>query len=405
MKPTTGIFVSAVLLILLGLTMLWATINRPPRGPAVELDDHAGSSEEIELDRQIPPFELTSAEDEPFNTKSLAGDVWVASFFFTSCPSICKLQNQQIAILQEEFADDGVKFVSITCDPTNDTPEVLRKYAESMQAQPGVWTFLTGEMDKLKPIVEDSFQVMFETQTHSDRLMVIDKTGKLRGTFRATQDTDFRRAKQMIEKLLEEPYEAKSSAEKGDANETEVAQAKDKPRKQTMESFQLTDSLEQSFDSKSLNGQVWLGSFFYTSCPGSCRMQNMEIARLRNDFKDRGLKMVSITCDPDTDTPAMLAGYASVFQADPNRWYFVRGDFDYIQKIGEEFFNIEVKKQYHSDRIFLVNREGKVIDSYRTSKPEQMKAVHKKLDEMLPPAKENAPAENNNADEASEKKD
>ncbi|PQO27752.1 SCO family protein [Blastopirellula marina] len=401
MKPTTGIFVSAVLLILLGLTMLWATINRPSRVALPEVDDHAGSAEEMELDRQIPPFELTSAEEQPFNTESLAGDVWVASFFFTSCPSICKLQNQQIAILQEEFADDGVKFVSITCDPNNDTPEVLRKYAESMQAQPGVWTFLTGDMEKLKPIVEDSFQVMFETQTHSDRLMIIDKTGKLRGTFRATQDTDFRRAKKMIEKLLEEPYEAPSPT-------TEVAEAPEKPHKQTMESFQLTDSLEQPFDSKSLTGEVWLGSFFYTSCPGSCRMQNMEIARLRNDFKDRGLKMVSITCDPETDTPAMLAGYASIFQADPNRWYFVRGDFDDIKKIGDDFFNIEVKKQYHSDRIFLVNREGKVIDSYRTSLPEQMEAVHKKLDEMLPPAENAAPApadNNNDADKAPEKKD
>ncbi|PQO34507.1 SCO family protein [Bremerella cremea] len=402
MKPITGIFVSAVLLILLGITMLWAAMNRTPRPLAMEIDDHAGSSEEMELDRQIPPFELTSAEEEPFNTETLKGNVWVASFFFTSCPSICKLQNQQIAILQEDFADDGVKFVSITCDPTNDTPEVLRKYAESMQAEPGIWTFLTGDMDKLKPIVEDSFQVMFETQTHSDRLMVIDKSGKLRGTFRATQDSDFRRAKKMIEKLLEEPYEAQEDVQKA-----EVAKGEDEPRKQTMESFQLTDSLEQPFDSKSLKDQVWLGSFFYTSCPGSCRMQNLEIAKLRDEFKDRGLKMVSITCDPETDTPAMLAGYASVFQADPSRWYFVRGEFDTIKRIGDEFFDIEVKEQYHSDRIFLVNREGKVIDSFRTSKPEQMEAARKKLDEMLPPAEKATTEESqtDTADEAPEKKD
>ncbi|RCS41078.1 SCO family protein [Bremerella cremea] len=402
MKATTGIFVSAILLVVLGLMMMWATINRPARGPLPEADDHAGSAEAMELDRQIPPFELTSAEAEPFNTKSLAGDVWVASFFFTSCPSICKLQNQQIAILQEEFADQGVKFVSITCDPVNDTPEVLRKYAESMQAQPGVWTFLTGDMDKLKPIVEDSFQVMFETQTHSDRLMIIDKNGKLRGTFRATQDSDFRHAKKMIEKLLAEPYEGKE-----EPAETEVAQGWQKPQPGGMTSFQLTDSLEQPFDSKSLDGDVWLGSFFYTACPGACLMQNLEIAKLRNDFKDRGLKIVSITCDPENDTPAMLAGYASRFQADPNRWHFVRGDFDYIQKIGQEFFNIKVEKQYHSDRVFLVDREGKVIDSYRTSQPEQMKALHQKLEKMLPPAAEAAPAtaEKNSTDDAPEKKD
>ncbi|MEW4451756.1 SCO family protein [Bremerella sp. JC817] len=379
MKPATGIFVSAILLILLGLTMVWAAMNRSPGGGNLPVDDHAGDGATVELDREIPPFQLTSAEEETFDTTSLEGDVWIASFFFTTCPSICKMQNQQIAILQEEFADDGLKFVSITCDPDTDTPEVLRQYAESFQAEPGVWTFLTGDMEKLKKIVEESFLVMFETQTHSDRLMVIDKQGKLRGSFRATDDTDFRRCQKMIKELLAEPYEAKE-----EPAEKEVAK-KDEP-KQTMESFQLSDSLDLPFDSKSLKGDIWLGSFFYTSCPGTCILQNMEKAKLRNEFKDRGLKLVSITCDPENDTPAALAGYAERFQADPSRWYFLRGEFDKVKQIGDEFFNIEVAEQYHSDRVFLVNREGKVIGSYRTSQKDQMEELQKKLDETLPKA-------------------
>lgn len=385
MKPTTGIFVSAVLLILLGLTMFWAALNRGPGGSSMPIDDHATEGPAVELNREIAPFQLMSAQEETFDTSSLEGDVWIASFFFTACPSICKMQNQQIAILQEEFADDGVKFVSITCDPDNDTPAVLRQYAESFQAESGVWTFLTGDMQQLKEITEGSFQVAFETQTHSDRLMVIDKEGKLRGTFRATDSTEFLRAKKMLKELLAAPYEPK---EKEDAAK-KVAE-KDEPRKQTMESFQLTDSLDQPFDSKSLEGHLWLGSFFYTSCPGSCIMQNMEKAKLRNEFKERGLQLVSITCDPDNDTPAALAGYAERFQADPNNWFFCTGEFDYIQKIGNEFFDIKVEPQYHSDRVFLVGRDGKVIDSFRTSQKDQMEALHQTLDEMLPPAQDEA---------------
>ncbi|MEW4564332.1 SCO family protein [Bremerella sp. JC770] len=386
MKPSTGIFVSAVLLILLGLTMFWAAINRGPSGGSPPVDDHAAEGPAVELNREIPPFQLTSAQEETFDTASLEGDVWIASFFFTACPSICKMQNQQIAILQEDFADQDVKFVSITCDPDNDTPAVLRQYAESFQAKPGVWTFLTGDMQQLKEITEDSFQVAFETQTHSDRLMVVDKNGMLRGTFRATDSTEFMRAKKLLKELLAEPY---TPQEKEDPKD-EVA-AKDEPRKQTMDSFQLTDGLDQPFNSKSLEGDIWLGSFFYTSCPGSCIMQNMEKAKLRNEFKDRGLKLVSITCDPDNDTPAALAGYAERFQADPNRWYFCTGEFDYIQKIGSDFFDIKVEPQYHSDRVFLVGRDGKVIDSFRTSLKEQMETLHETLDEMLPAAKDEAP--------------
>ncbi|MBI1247169.1 redoxin domain-containing protein [bacterium] len=389
MKPLTGIAVCAVLLILVGLTMVWAAMNRGKNANSFPEDDHSGTGQTVKLDREIPPFQLTSADEETFDTASLKGNVWVASFFFTSCPSICKMQNQQIAILQEEFADDGVKFVSITCDPVNDTPAVLRQYAESFQAQQGVWTFLTGDMDKLKKIVEDSFLVMFETQTHSDRLMIIDKEGKLQGAFRATEDTDFRKAKKLIEKLVAEPYQPSK---------------KEEP-KQTMESFELSDSLEQPFDSKSLLGDYWLGSFFYTSCPGSCVMQNMAKARLRNEFKDRGLKLVSITCDPENDTAAALAGYAERFEADPNRWYFVRGDFDKIKKIGDDFFNIEVAHQYHSDRVFLVGKDGKVIDSFRTSQPDQMEKLQKKLDEILPTAQPMAATADTEKTAETEKKD
>ncbi|QDU74182.1 hypothetical protein Pan97_11870 [Bremerella volcania] len=389
MKPTTGIFISAVLLILLGLTMFWAALNRKPTGDIPD-DGHSSVGMTVKLDREIPPFQLMSAQEETFDTASLEGDVWIASFFFTACPSICKMQNQQIAILQEEFADDGVKFVSITCDPDNDTPAVLRQYAESFQAEPGVWTFLTGDMEQLKEITEKSFQVGFETQTHSDRLMVIDKEGKLRGTFRATDSTEFLRAKKMLKELLAEPYTPKA--------QEEVA-AKEEVRKQTMDRFQLTDSLDQPFDSKSLEGDIWLGSFFYTSCPGSCIMQNMEKAKLRNEFQDRGLKLVSITCDPDNDTPAALAGYAERFQADPDCWYFCTGKFDYIQKIGSDFFDIKVEPQYHSDRVFLVGRDGKVIDSFRTSQKDQMESLHKILEEMLPPTQaEAAPSETEKKD-------
>lgn len=374
MKPTTGIFLSAVLLVLLGLTMIWSASQR---GSAqVPGDEAHAPASALEMNREIPPFTLTSAEEESFDTASLEGNVWIASFFFTACPSICKQQNQQIAILQEEFADDGVHFVSITCDPDNDTPEALRQYAESFQAKPGVWHFLTGELEELKRITENSFQVAFDTQTHSDRLMVIDKQGKLRGAFRATDDTQFRQAKKLLKELNAESFDPGQAT--GDGTELTATGT------QTMENFQLTDSLGQSFESQSLDGDVWLGSFFYTSCPSICVMQNMAIAKMRNTFAERGLKVVSITCDPENDTPAALAGYAERFQADPDQWHFCTGDFAYIQKIGKEFFSIAVEPQYHSDRVFLVDRDGKVVDSFRTREADQMKKLEAKLSELLP---------------------
>lgn len=377
MKPATGIFFSAVLLVLLGLTMIWSSMHR--RAPARPATDDHSSPDVAVVDRQIEPFTLTSAQGEPFDTRTLEGEVWVASFFFTACPSICKQQNQQIAILQEEFADQGVKFVSITCDPENDTLPVLRQYADSFQARPDVWTFLTGEMDEIQRVSEEIFQVGFAKQTHSERLLVVDKTGRLRGTYLATHDSDFRRTRKLLEELVTEPYQA---------NQEQVASAAETPPteqpEQTMDRFQLTDSLGLPFDSQTLDGQVWLGSFFYTSCPSICVMQNMQIARLQAEYKDRGLKFVSITCDPENDTPDVLAGYGQRFQAVQDVWYFCTGDFDYVQQIGQEFFNIPVEEKYHSDRVFLVDREGKVVDSFRTREEVHMKEIRGVLDDMLP---------------------
>jgi len=382
MNPKLGIMICAPLLVVLGLAMVWSAMNRQPSVSSGG-GDHDIDPAPAQLNRPIPPFKLTQSNGETFDSADLQGEVWVASFFFTSCPSICKLQNQQVAILQEQFADLGVKFVSITCDPDNDKLPVLAQYAESFQAKPDTWYFLRGELDEVREISQDHFQVMFAKQNHSDRLLLVDKSGKLRGAFQSTRDDEFRQMKKMLEEMLQEPYspnnkEHDTTASKTEDGEIAIAET------QTMSRFALTDSLGQPFDSQSLEGDVWLSSFFYTSCPSICVLQNLEVAKLQEAYHDRGLKFVSITCDPENDTPAALAGYAARFVAKPDVWHFLTGDFNKIQEIGSEFFNTPVKKGFHSDRLFLVDRNGKVIDSFRSREKDQMQDLRDTLETMLP---------------------
>ena len=73
-----------------------------------------------------------------------------------------------------------------------------------------------------------------------------------------------------------------------------------------LEHFQLTQSTGQPFDSRRLDGQVWIGSFFYASCPSICRQQNLRNKELAMELGPRGVKFVSITCDAVTDTPSRL---------------------------------------------------------------------------------------------------
>jgi len=131
-------------------------------------------------------FVLTDQAGQPFDSESLRGKVWVASFFFTNCPAVCWRMNQTLAALQETTPRSPIHFVSITCDPDNDTPEALLKYAQHFHADPARWTFLTGNLDLIRRIGKDFFQISVEKAGHTDRACVVDRQGQVRGRFRLT---------------------------------------------------------------------------------------------------------------------------------------------------------------------------------------------------------------------------
>ena len=148
-------------------------------------------------------YTLTERSGEEFSSKELDGDVHVVSFFFATCPHYCTYQNRRMAELHQEFGDQGVKFVSITCDPANDTPEALAKYAEQFDADKN-WVFLTGNLLDLQRIGAEKYQVAVAPQTHSERLIVLDRSGKIRGTFHWNDGKQIAEMKELLAQLLAE---------------------------------------------------------------------------------------------------------------------------------------------------------------------------------------------------------
>lgn len=166
------------------------------------------SAAEPAVAQKSAEFVLTDQRGEPFDSRSLAGQVWVGSFFFTNCPAVCWRQNQALAAIQQTNPDSKVKFVSISCDPENDTPEVLTRYAERFQADPQRWVFLTGDMKEIVRIGKEAFLVSVERGTHSDRAFVVDRDGKVRGRFRVTEPDQLEKLKLLLTKLDAEPAPA-----------------------------------------------------------------------------------------------------------------------------------------------------------------------------------------------------
>jgi cytochrome oxidase Cu insertion factor (SCO1/SenC/PrrC family) len=186
-------------------------VRQSPTGTSAAVDPASGP---------VADFVLTDSADQEFDSKSLHGKVWVASFFFTNCPAVCWRMNQALSAYQQTHPDDPAHFVSITCDPANDTPEALAKYAEHFKADPQRWTFLTGDIKAIQAVGQDSFKISVVEKDHTDRACVVDRKGQVRGRFRLTEPDQL----EMLERLL-----AVVEAEKPEADEPEASGSESEP--------------------------------------------------------------------------------------------------------------------------------------------------------------------------------
>ena len=107
--------------------------------------------------------------------------------------------------------------------------------------------------------------------------------------------------------------------------------------------FALTERSGRTITRADLLGKVWLANFVYTQCTETCPLQSAQIARLQAEFKtEADLRFVSITVDPERDTPPVLARYAERYGADPTRWLFLTGAKRAIYRLATEGFRLGV---------------------------------------------------------------
>ncbi|WP_370456198.1 SCO family protein [Planomicrobium sp. YIM 101495] len=148
----------------------------------------SGCGQQIEdpLNWDVEAFEFTNQENQPFGSADLEGEVWLADFVFTNCVTVCLPMMANMTELQKELKAEGldVKIVSFSVDPTIDTPDILKSYAENYGADLASWNLLTGyspeTIDEFaianfkaparKPV--DSDQVI-----HGTRFYLIDQNG------------------------------------------------------------------------------------------------------------------------------------------------------------------------------------------------------------------------------------
>ena len=129
----------------------------------------------------------------------------MVSFFFSSCPANCFQQNLKVREIQRAYTGKDVVCVSITCDPDIDSPDGSASMPSSSKPRPTNGCFLPAGLIYIRRVASELFGVALDKQTHTERLIVCDKWGKIRGTFLWNKLDEMAELRLLVDKLLTEP--------------------------------------------------------------------------------------------------------------------------------------------------------------------------------------------------------
>jgi len=192
MKNKSYIGISFIIL-LFGIIFIPKIINRIKNGSVVQNDRMSLSNEMVNnltLNKigPAPKFELTDQNNSKISNKEYMGKVYVLEFFFSTCPSICPIMNKNMITIQKEFSNEkDFGIASISINPENDTPAVLKEHAKKLGATAANWHFLTGNKDYIFNLANKGFNLYVGQNNkaignfeHSGLFALIDKKGNIR---------------------------------------------------------------------------------------------------------------------------------------------------------------------------------------------------------------------------------
>jgi len=170
---------------------------------------------------KIPPFRFINQDGKVITNADYKGKIYVADFFFTTCPGICKIMTENMLRLQKEFENNKeFALLSHTVNPERDTVETLRRYARDKGADTRNWNFVTGTKDSIYSIAASYFANASPDSLapggflHSEFFILVDKEGNIRcrkeddGNIKAvydgTSEAEMRKLKDDIKVLIAE---------------------------------------------------------------------------------------------------------------------------------------------------------------------------------------------------------
>ncbi len=182
----------------------------PYYGPKKAVEGSSGDT----IYHTIPDFEFTNHLGQTIRKSDYDGKIYVADFFFATCPTICPQMAVHMLELQKHFYDrSDFKLLSHTINPEHDTVEVLKAYSERVHSIDSIWTFVTGNKKDIYNVASKGYfaNAMKDLDAdggflHSTNFFLIDRKGRIRGIFDGTSTTDVNNCMDAIEILYLEDY-------------------------------------------------------------------------------------------------------------------------------------------------------------------------------------------------------
>lgn len=160
----------------------------------------------------IAPFRLVNQLGDTITEKNLTGKIYVAGFFFTSCPGICRNLTLQLKRVQEKFVSDNrIMLLSHSVTPETDQPERLFQYATTYGVNSKKWWLLTGNRDSIYLLARRDYfadedmgmQKTSQDFLHTENLLLIDQNRCIRGVYKGTSAAEVDWLIKDIQKLLQ----------------------------------------------------------------------------------------------------------------------------------------------------------------------------------------------------------
>ena len=159
----------------------------------------------------IADFAFVNQVGDTIRKEDMAGKIYVADFFFTTCPTICPVMKKEMLRVYEQFkGEPNFRILSHSIDPTHDTQAVLMDYAEKLGVpNAATWNFLTGDQEKIFEIGQTSYLTTTMADDmepggflHSGAFLLVDQQGRIRGVYDGTKTEQVDRLLADIPKLL-----------------------------------------------------------------------------------------------------------------------------------------------------------------------------------------------------------